>query len=616
LATVLIASACKSSPSSKTSGVDKSTEQSTPADTSNPEERSDKPDISLSARHSQRLWRCAAQKADVIRSKQVSVGPEVLGTIREALTKAEDAEDIYGRRRRNWDTDWNPSVISDWSVGWGHRGLTISGQARSPRDVAEFLQRLQTSDATSRIQFELLESIGSGTDQRISFSFVELTALDSARQDGHVQKILERTTVVLVDDLIEEECAWDATPPELTPPSAFEDASWQKLDEVVAPLHRVYRWRAKVSDAPSRVLERLSEQSSNYGGVKVAPTMSGSTITLYKLLPRNDTDVELPGLTPQRTPPESSIWVPESGCNDELCGVTLKDDKVEQRVRDMLRMSRRAGQLRSRLRAIDRLSARQVSTQAFSRCLAEFVPVARPASEELSPAEHAKQQEEKRVRIRHLRIDEQHYELAFVDMDDRHAANFPDELAGCVESDKAIEGADVPALNIDDEPFAMLIIKAKRMRTNVDLPPWNPKGTNGQRTTIEAFAGPDGPKWREWLRHDIARLQRELLIAREKMPDTLGAPRLLTRYNNVVESFDGSIASLQYVGGAPMGGSNLASHRLTLTAHIPANTMPQLLHAMSRLSRIWKPVLVEYEPADNGPDRLMMEFDVFTHDAR
>jgi hypothetical protein len=186
-----------------------------------------------------------------------------------------------------------------------------------------------------------------------------------------------------------------------------------------------------------------------------------------------------------------------------------------------------------------------------------------------------------------------------------------------VGSKETIDTADVPLLDHGDERHkAMLSIGAKRAWTNADLPPWNPKGTSGQRTTIEAFAGPDGPKWKKWLLDDIARLQRELLIAREKMPDSLGAPGLLTRYNNVVESFDGRIASFRYVGAAPIEGADVISHRLALTAHLPANTMPQLLHAMSRLNRIWEPVVVEFEPADDGPGTLVMELNVFTYDAR
>ena len=198
------------------------------------------------------------------------------------------------------------------------------------------------------------------------------------------------------------------------------------------------------------------------------------------------------------------------------------------------------------------------------------------------------------------------------------ASVFSDKLAKCIEAHDDIDRASAIAVDGGEEPYRTIMSIHPTNRTySGEFPPWNPNANTPDSHTIEQFAGPDGDKWKTWLRDETSRLQRELLIAREKLPSTLEAPRLVTRLANLMDVFGARLTYLDYVGGAPRKDIGMISHRFGLRAIVAPEALPQVLEALGRMTRILEFADVEYQAGEDGSaGRLETRIDTYTYAGR
>lgn len=561
----------------------------------------------------QRLWLCAAQSADVERAADLAMASSaVVREVRDVLSESASERERYARTRMDWNVEWSPAGVVSWWLRWGHRGLEVHGLADSPSDVAELLHRLGTTESIDQIELEAIR--WREREEDVAFALVQDHPYDSTGDRGRLRALVDRAKKTSVSDVLEQDCNWSIEAPGFDAPTALSDVEWSAQESVETPLHRLFGWEAEL-ESDDAVLERLASAASAYDGLELRPTGGGWTAVLYELQPRSNAD-PAPFLLSKDVEASwpFSLWRSPASCEEPLCGVEISDAAVEKRVEQSVEMSRRAGDLRERLRIVNGLESASTSTRAFSQCLATFSAVAMADDEETSDKAHAEAQAKKKVEIEKLEMSGNEFELYYrIRTEDRSEA-FPERLRECVESTDGVARAEVPVIDAEQSTRRLTAsIHADSGSSADETPPWNSTGNLTDDEVIAAFAGENGKKWQAWLRDDITSLKRQLLLAREKVPYSLEDAKLLQRIHNLFDIFESRLVSFEFVARGHTAGHVVVTHRFRLKATVSSDSLPQILLSLSRMTRIIDPVEVRFEAGhqDTSGD-LEILFDTYS----
>lgn len=603
LSIALSSTACESPDNASTDGAPK--KQKTVGEPAGEKTEPAAAESELSLEQRQALWRCAVQRADVAQAKDLEISVEpATKAIRDALRTAETEEERSERLKRNWNIEWDPSAITDWSVGWDHRGLRVRGRADEARDVAELARRLETTGSIPDVSIDLVESVGDGNERVVHFVLSERLVSDAAKL-GELDTILEEAAKTGFDQTTDEYCEL-ATSGEPEPPAeGFAGASWAPIEPRVGTLHRVHSWRATVAeDALAKVVDAAGE----FDGLEVSPGASSVEVIVSRLDP-----LEAPDFAPHAVPDPTAEtprgpWAAQLQCEQPLCGVEIDDPMVRARVEKMVELVEKADRLQRFQDLLAEFETPKVVQSTVFECLRKQSPVARADDEATTAEDHAAAQADKPIRIRSLAFAEGVFELQYETIDKAEDGDLAATLESCIDGNEAVDSASV---NADESAETLEIEVATTASADApEPPPWNPNGSNTGRQIIEDFAGAQGEKFKQRLLDRVVQQQRNLLIAREVIPFSVEEAALIQRLDNQVRTAGGQLEEVDYLYAVRVGRSSVSANRFRVVVSASPESALSALYYFSQMTRVFAPIVVEY---DAESARLTGEFEAYSY---